>query len=112
LPLSRLDASGKPLVANVENAIVLDPATLAQYVGVYDAGHGAAFTVKSENGGLSVMLTGQSFAPIYPSAPDEFYYTIVDAQITFTRDASGQVVGLVLHQGGQTISATRAPASP
>lgn len=112
LPLSRLDASGKPIVAHVETAIALDAATLAQYVGVYDAGHGASFTVKVENGGLSIMLTGQGFYPIYPSAPDDFYYTVADARLTFTRDASGHVTGLVLHQGGQTISATRAPASP
>ncbi len=112
LPFSRLDASGKPIVANMETAIILDPAMLAQYVGVYDAGHGAAFTVKIENGGLSVMLTGQAFFPVYPSARDEFYYTVVDAQITFTRDAKGRVAGLVLHQGGQNIPASRAPASP
>ena len=110
--LSRLDATGKPIVANLEKATQPDPSTLVQYVGVYAASPAAEFTVKAENGGLSVMLTGQAFYPIYRSGPDQFYYTVVDAQITFTRDAAGRVTGLTLHQGGQNISAVRELASP
>lgn len=112
LELTRLGADGNPVEPSLAAALKLDPATLAQYVGTYDAGHGAAFTVRSEDGGLSVMLSGQPFFPIYPSGKDAFFYTVVDAQITFTRDSSGRVTGLVLHQGGQNLTATRVSVTP
>jgi len=31
------------------------------------------------------------------------FYKIVDAQVTFVKDAGGQVTGLVLHQGGRDL---------
>jgi serine-type D-Ala-D-Ala carboxypeptidase/endopeptidase len=40
---------------------------------------------------------------IYPESELEFFYRVVDAQITFETDGSGGVTGLVLHQGGANI---------
>jgi hypothetical protein len=58
---------------------------------------------------LMVQATGQPAFRIWASAPDEFFLKVVDAQITFTRDAAGTVDGLILHQGGRDQRAPRAP---
>jgi len=47
------------------------------------------------------QATGQGKAEIYPSSPTEFFLKVVDAHITFVKDASGAVTQLVLHQGGR-----------
>ncbi|HEX3549037.1 MAG TPA: serine hydrolase, partial [Candidatus Elarobacter sp.] len=87
--------------------VPLDAATLAAYAGTYAAGNGLQFVVRRADPGIEVQLTGQTFIPVYASAKDHFYYRVVDAQIDFVRDANGRVQSLVLHQNGQTITATK-----
>jgi len=38
---------------------------------------------------------------LWPEAPSEFFVKEVEAQVTFTRNATGAVTGLVLHQYGR-----------
>lgn len=87
----------------------LDPATLKQYVGRYQLAPGAVFDITLRNDQLSAQLTGQPAVPIYASAKDEFYYTVVDAQLSFKRDKQGKVDALVLHQNGADQTAQRLP---
>lgn len=56
---------------------------------------------------LFARLTGQSAAPIFASAMDEFFYDVVDAQLSFERDESGEVVRVILHQNGVSQAAPR-----
>ncbi len=37
---------------------------------------------------------------LFAESDGEFFLKVVDAQVTFTRDAAGAVTGLVLHQNG------------
>ncbi|HEX5007148.1 MAG TPA: hypothetical protein VFV70_08555 [Hyphomonadaceae bacterium] len=60
-----------------------------------------------ENGGLQVQATGQPKAPVYPEAPNKFFYKVVDAQLTFTEAANGQPAYLTLHQMGLNQKATK-----
>ncbi|MBV8345110.1 MAG: serine hydrolase [Candidatus Eremiobacteraeota bacterium] len=110
IPAVRLDAQGKPVVARLPPAfppvVPLDRATLAQYVGTY-ALDGGSFTVTLRGDALFVQLTGQPAVRIYASAKDDFYLKVVEAQITFNRNAAGSVTSLTLHQNGQTIRAAR-----
>ncbi|HEX5314687.1 MAG TPA: serine hydrolase [Gammaproteobacteria bacterium] len=92
-------ATSTPIVA-------LPAATLRQYVGQYQLAPGAVFDVTLAGDQLSVRLSGQPAFPVYASAKDRFFYTVVDARIEFVRDDEGNVVALVLHQNGQ---ARRAP---
>jgi len=62
--------------------------------------------VLREGDGLLAQLTGQPAFPLYPSAPLEFFYRVVDAQLRFTEDA-GAVTGGVLLQNGREIPLTR-----
>lgn len=106
----KIDANGKPmttsLTPNYPPVVTLDASTLQQYAGSYDMGGGAVVTVTLKDGHIFAQLTGQDAYEIYPRAKDEFYYKVVDAQITFTRK-NGIVTGLVLHQTGRDIPALR-----
>jgi CubicO group peptidase (beta-lactamase class C family) len=80
---------------------------LRKYVGRYELAPGAIMTITLENGGLFAQLTGQRSAAIFPESETEFFYRGTNAQISFTRDASGSVTGLVLHQGGGRTASAR-----
>ncbi len=89
--------------------IELPAETLDDYVGVYSIDRSARFTILRRGDGLVTRLTGQAFVPIYPSAKDEFFYKVVDAQLSFHRDAEGKVAGVTLHQNGRDVPASRDP---
>ena len=61
----------------------------------------------SERVGWAAQVTGQPSAPIFPESESEFFYKIVDAQITFVRDEEEKVVELVLRQSGREITARK-----
>ena len=83
-------------------AIDLPATALGPYVGDYELAtgltlgmslRGGALYVKSSNGGDAVRL--------WPETNTDFFVKEADAQISFTRNASGAVTGLVLHQFGR-----------
>lgn len=80
---------------------------LETYVGFYPLTPDFALTVTVENGDLWAQATGQDNYQIFPESETEFFYTVVDAQITFTKDDAGNVTGLVLHQGGRNTPAPK-----
>ncbi len=88
-------------------AVELGSAVLEAYVGLYEETPQAQFTVTLESGQLFVQLTGQPAAPVFAESEDEFFYTLVDAQISFVRDSTGEVTQLVLHQMGRDTPARR-----
>ncbi len=82
-------------------AIAADPKVLAAYAGVYELMPGFSITVKLEGGKLMAQATGQSAFEIFPESETEFFYKVVDASITFSKDK------LVLHQGGRDLPGKR-----
>ena len=82
---------------------------LLEYPGSYTLAPSFVLTITEEGGTLYAQASGQGKAPIYASARDEFFYTVVKAEISFQRDGSGKVTGLVLHQAGQNMPAPRNP---
>jgi len=84
-------------------AVELSTAVLEAYVGVYEAAPQVHFTVTLEGGQLFVQLTGQPAFPVFAEAEDEFFVTLVDAQISFVRDGAGEVSEVILHQNGRDI---------
>lgn len=89
-------------------SITLSPAVLAGYAGSYPLAPEFVLVVSVESGALHVQATGQPKFPVYASAKDEFFYTVVEARISFTRDAEGKIDGLVLHQNGRDMPAKKA----
>jgi len=59
-----------------------------------------------------VQLTGQQSYPVYPKTETEFFYRVVDAQITFVLNDEGEVEKLILHQNGRDMPAPRISGSP
>lgn len=107
-PAPRLDAEAVE-ASSGHRVVHLDDATLQQYVGRYRLTSSATFDIMLQHGQLFAQLTGQPSFPVYPSAKDEFYYTVVDAQLSFKRDRQGKVDALVLHQNGADRRAPRLP---
>jgi CubicO group peptidase (beta-lactamase class C family) len=87
--------------------IKLDPAVVRAYQGEYELSPGFILAVTVEDDRVMTQATGQQKVEIFPSSPTEFFLKVVDAQITFVKDASGAVTHLVLHQGGRDMPAKK-----
>ena len=85
----------------VHREVKIDPKICADYVGRYQLTPGMQLAVSQKDDKLMVQITGQAMVPVYAESETQFYYKVVDAKITFQRDASGKVYRLVLHQNGQ-----------
>ncbi|HET7457093.1 MAG TPA: DUF3471 domain-containing protein [Gemmatimonadaceae bacterium] len=83
-------------------AITLPASALPPLVGAYQLAPGLELEVTLRDGALYVRSTGGGAAlRLWPESANEFFVVEADAQVTFTRDASGAVTGLVLHQYGR-----------
>ncbi len=96
-------------LATVRAAVALPADSLDTYIGEYQLAPAFAISIRKVNGSLFAQATGQSANPIYPSARDEFFFRVVDAQISFVRNPAGQVTSLILHQNGRDQTAPRRP---
>ena len=79
-------------------AIELPSSALSPYVGVYQLARGLQFEVLMRDGTLLIKPPSGGSVRLWPETSKDFFVREVDAQITFTRDASGAVSGFVLHQ--------------
>lgn len=57
-------------------------------------------TITREGDRLFGQMTGQQKIEFFPETETDVFCTVVDAQMTFVKDASGQVTHLILHQNG------------
>ena len=73
---------------------------LETYVGEYEFAPTFSIVVTLEDGALFAQATGQGKFPIFAESETEFFLRVVDAQVSFTKDDSGAVTGLILHQNG------------
>ncbi|MDQ3126178.1 MAG: serine hydrolase, partial [Pseudomonadota bacterium] len=87
-------------------AVVVAPEVLQAYVGVYELAPTFAITISVVDGKLMAQATGQQAFELHAESESRFFLTVVDARVTFTRDAAGAVDALILHQGGRD---SRAP---
>jgi len=107
----------KPQTPKEHKEITVDPKVFDGYAGCYQFAPNFVLTVTGEGSHLFAQATGQGKAEIFPESEREFFYKVVDAQITFKTDNRGRATELVLHQNGQNIAAKRiegkaAPAKP
>lgn len=78
----------------------VDPKVLNDYAGQYEVTPGFVLNITVEADKLWVQPTGQRKAELFPESETKFFFKVVDAQVTFVKDAAGKVTRLVLHQGG------------
>lgn len=89
--------------------VEIDAAALDAYAGRYALTPQFVLTVTPRDGRLMVQATGQDEFEVYPESGTRFFYRIIDAQITFEREADGAVPALVLHQNGRDRRGVRLP---
>jgi hypothetical protein len=58
---------------------------------------GGIFTISRRGPHLFVQYAGQPEAEIFPESDTEFFLKVVDAQITFVKDGSGNAIKLIIH---------------
>jgi beta-lactamase regulating signal transducer with metallopeptidase domain len=90
--------------------VAIDPGLLDAYAGYYQFGE-AVLTVKREGDHLSIQLTGQPAASVFPESRTRFFAKIVNAQFDFQTDPAGKVTGVLLDQHGQVLTLPRVDAA-
>lgn len=83
---------------------LVEPTILEKYVGQYELMPGLVLTITREDRQLKAQITGQPAHPIFAKAETEFFYKVVDAQLTFTPNKEGTAIeSVTLHQNGQNL---------
>jgi CubicO group peptidase (beta-lactamase class C family) len=89
--------------------IAVNPKLFDGYVGQYQLAPNFILTITREGDNLFAQATGQPKFQIFPESERDFFYKVVDAQITFETDNTGRATGLVLHQNGANVPGKRVP---
>jgi len=71
-----------------------------RHAGRYEFPFGGAFVITRDGDHLFAKLADQATVEVYPESETEFFFTMVEAQLTFVQDPAGVVTHLVLHQNG------------
>ncbi|HEV7428533.1 MAG TPA: serine hydrolase [Thermoanaerobaculia bacterium] len=100
-----------PLVQATKQAKV-DPAILDRYTGRYALAPTFVITVTREGDHLYAQATSQPRFEIFAKDDRNFFYKVVDAQLTFVVDANGRATSLVLHQNGADHTGKRVEGDP
>lgn len=95
-----------PAVAGAD--VPFDPASydasgFDAFAGRYALDNAPAFVLTFTRAGdsLFTQATGQPKVPIFPTSDSSFALRIVEASVSFHRDAEGKVTHAILHQGGE-----------
>ena len=91
---------GEPPKPKEHKEIAVDPKIFDGYVGTYQLAPNFIFTVTRDGSHLFAQLDGQPTFEIFPEGERDYFYKVVDAQITFVTDSSGKATELILHQNG------------
>lgn len=104
-PKVALAAAPAPVKPRKE--IALDSSKLDALAGVYELAPNFQLTITKEGAALFAQATGQQRFPLFAESETDFFFKVVDAQVTFVKDSTGKVNELVLHQGGANIPGKR-----
>jgi CubicO group peptidase (beta-lactamase class C family) len=74
--------------------LFVDPASLKQYVGLYEMTPGANVTVSFDDGKLYAQVRGREKAELLPEKTDGFFM-LEGPTVVFEKDSSGKITGLV-----------------
>jgi CubicO group peptidase (beta-lactamase class C family) len=80
--------------------ITVSPAILEKYVGTYELMPNFDLVMTLEGGQLMTQATGQSKFPLFAESETKFFLKVVDAEVEFFKNDKGDVIHLILHQGG------------
>ena len=90
--------------------VALPEATLERYVGTYAFSPEFEIVISRSGAQLSAQPTDQPRLPLFAEKEDEFFLKEANVQLTFTKDSSGVVTGVILHQtAGQMTGKKKMP---
>lgn len=90
--------------------VTIDTSVYGDYAGHYQLDQGPFYVVSTRDGRLFTRVVGQSDIEIFPESDTQFFMKMLPVQVTFIRDAQGEVGSLVHHQNGAETRAVRVPA--
>jgi CubicO group peptidase (beta-lactamase class C family) len=96
-----------PPHAEPKAATNVPAAALDAIIGRYDMSDGTTLTITRENGRVFMEITGRKKFEILPKSDRTFFVNSGEAEATFVRNANGQVVKVILKQGGERIDAPK-----
>jgi CubicO group peptidase (beta-lactamase class C family) len=106
--LHLLDERSKLLTPPTQRKeIALDAKILDRYVGRYQLAPQFVLTVTREGSQLFVQATGQGRLEVFAEGERDFFYKVVDAQLTFETDKDGRATRVILHQNGRDVPGAR-----
>lgn len=85
---------------------------LDEYAGKYELRPGFIIDVRRNEDKLMAQLSGQPEFQIYAETDTKFFWTVVEATLTFERGDDDKVNRAVLRQAGRTMPAPRVDATP
>ncbi len=85
----------------------VDPKIYDSYAGQYELAPNFILTITAEDGRLMGQASGQPKLELFPESETRFFGTAVSVELTFVKDATGQVTHLILRQGGQDTTARK-----
>lgn len=99
---------GKAAIKRIESGVpTVKEDVLKDYAGEYQIATNFILTITVENGKLMTQATGQQKVEVTPESENVFVLRAAGARLTFKRDGSGKVTGLVLNQGGRDLPAPK-----
>jgi len=85
----------------------VDPKIYSSYTGQYELAPNFILTISAEKDRLFGQATGQPKLELFPESETQFFPITTAVEITFVKDEKGQVIHLILRQGGQDITAKK-----
>jgi len=87
----------------LHSSVILEKHELDNYIGTYELVN-FSIDVTHESKALFITATGDVRLPIFSKTKTEFFLSSVDATISFIKDKTGAVTGLLLSLNGEKLS--------
>jgi CubicO group peptidase (beta-lactamase class C family) len=88
-------------------AVKVNPEFYDSLAGRYELRPNFVLVVRRDGDRIVTQATGQDVVEIFPESELEYFVKAFDAQLSFRRNESGRVTGLILHQHGRDVQARR-----
>ena len=98
---------GKIVPTSERKAVSVPRSVLEKYVGTYALAPTFKLHFFLDGDQLMTQATGQAAIAVFAESETEFFLKEVDASITFVKNASGDVMSVVLHQNGRDVPGKR-----
>ncbi len=85
---------------SIKQSIALNETVLEKYVGEYELAPTFTIVITRDGKQLFGQATGQPKFELFGEKEDVFFLKAVEAQVTFSKDASGKIISITLKQGG------------